>query len=140
MAARFTELIVDAADPPALAGWWAEVLGWRVTEADDDGVEIADPGGALPTIVFVPVPEAKTVKDRIHIDVSPVRATSGGDDPPERELQDQELARLLGLGASRIDVGQGDDVRWVVLADPEGNEFCLLRGPVEPAPPAPPGR
>ena len=124
MAARFTELIVDAADPPALARWWTEVLGWRVTEADDDGVEIADPGGALPTIVFVPVPEAKTGKNRLHIDVSPV----GCD-------QDEELARLLSLGAVPAAVGQGDDVTWVVLADPEGNELCLLRRPVDPAPP-----
>jgi hypothetical protein len=123
MAARFTELIVDAADPPGLARWWSEVLGWRVTEEDDEGAEIADPGGALPTIVFVPVAEAKSGKNRLHIDVSPV----GCD-------QDEELQRLLALGASRADVGQSDDVTWVVLADPEGNEFCLLRRPVDAAP------
>jgi predicted enzyme related to lactoylglutathione lyase len=123
VAARFTELIVDAADPRALARWWADVLGWRVTDEDDEGTEIADPGGALPTIVFVPVPEAKAGKNRLHIDVSPV----GCD-------QDEELQRLLSLGATRTDVGQGDDVTWVVLADPEGNEFCLLRRPVEAAP------
>lgn len=136
MAVRFSELIVDAADPPALARWWAEVLGWVVTEEDgEDGdvVEIGDPGGALPTIVFVSVPEAKTGKNRLHIDVSPVRRDSG---PPERQAQDEELERLLSLGATRADVGQGDDVTWVVLADPEGNELCLLRRPVEAAPPA----
>ena len=120
MAARFTELIVDAADPPALARWWADVLGWRVTEEDDEGVEIADPGGALPTIVFGPVPEPKTAKNRLHIDVNPV----GCD-------QDEELQRLLSMGATPADVGQGDRVTWVVLADPEGNEFCLLRRTVE---------
>jgi hypothetical protein len=124
MAARFTELIVDATDPPALSRWWADVLGWRVTDEDDGVVEIADPGGALPTIVFVPVPEAKTGKNRLHIDVSPV----GCD-------QDEELKRLLSLGATPTDVGQGDDVTWVVLADPEGNELCLLRRTVEAAPP-----
>ena len=122
MAARFTELIVDAADPEALARWWAEVLGWRLTEADDEGAEIADPGGALPTIVFVPVPEAKAAKNRLHIDVSPVGSH-----------QEAELGRLLSLGATRADVGQGD-VSWVVLHDPEGNEFCLLRRQVEAAP------
>jgi hypothetical protein len=122
VAARFTELIVDAADPRALAGWWAEVLGWRVTDADDEGAEIADPGGALPTIVFVPVAEPKARKNRLHIDVSPV----GCD-------QNEELQRLLSLGATPADVGQGDDVSWVVLADPEGNELCLLRRPVEQA-------
>lgn len=123
MAARFTELIVDAADPPALARWWAEVLGWRITEEDDEGVEIADPGGALPTLVFSPNAEPKVGKNRLHIDVSPV----GCD-------QEEELQRLLGLGAVPCDVGQGDDVSWVVLADPEGNELCLLRRTVEAAP------
>lgn len=126
MAARFTELIVDAVDPRGLARWWAEVLGWRITDEDDEGVEIADPGGALPTIVFVPVPEAKAGKNRLHIDVSPVGCT-----------QDEELPRLLALGATRVDVGQGDDVTWIVLADPEGNELCLLRSPVKAAPGSP---
>ena len=125
VAARFTELVIDAIDPSKLARWWAEVLGWRVTEEDAGGVEIADPGGSLPTIVFVPVAEAKVGKNRLHIDVNPV----GCD-------QDEELQRLLALGAVRRDVGQGDDVSWVVLADPEGNELCLLRRTVEAAPPA----
>jgi Glyoxalase-like domain len=120
MAARFTELIVDAADPGRLADFWCAVLGWQRAGADDEGVvEIAAPG-VLPTIVFVPVPEAKTVKNRVHIDVSP--AGPGAD-------QATELARLLALGARPVDVGQGDQT-WVVLADPEGNEFCLLRTPV----------
>jgi predicted enzyme related to lactoylglutathione lyase len=116
MGARFTELIIDAADPHAIAEFWSAVLGWTVT-VDEHGeyVEIADPSGALPTIVFVPVDEAKTVKNRVHIDVNPV----GSD-------QDEELARLLALGATHVDVGQGEQT-WVVLADPEGNEFCLLR-------------
>jgi hypothetical protein len=115
MSARFTELVVDALDPSALSEFWSAVLGWPATGADEDGdVEIADPSGALPTLLFARVPEAKTVKDRLHIDVSPV----GCD-------QDEELTRLLALGARRIDIGQGDP-SWVVLADPEGNEFCLL--------------
>ena len=123
MAARFTELIVDAADPPSLARWWAQVLGWQVVDEDDAAVEIRDPGGALPTMVFVPAAEPKTAKNRLHVDVSPAGCE-----------QQEELARLLALGARRVDVGQGDDVTWIVLADPEGNELCLLRRPVEPAP------
>ncbi len=116
MAARFSELVVDAVDPDALAEFWSAVLGWPARVDQDGDVEIADPAGTLPTLLFTRVPERKTVKDRLHIDVSPV----GCD-------QDEELTRLLGLGARRIDIGQGEPT-WVVLADPEGNEFCLLRG------------
>jgi predicted enzyme related to lactoylglutathione lyase len=115
MASKFTELIVDAADPRGLADFWCAVLGWRVTEDDDEGVEIAAADGSRPTIVFVPVPEPKTVKNRVHIDVNP----TGCD-------QAEEVERVLALGARRVDVGQGEQP-WVVLADPEGNEFCILR-------------
>jgi predicted enzyme related to lactoylglutathione lyase len=123
MAAKFTELIVDANDVERLAAFWQAVLGWerRDTYDEDGDVELAAPDGSLPTLVFVAVPEPKTVKGRLHIDVSP----SGGAD------QDTELERLLSLGALPVDVGQGDDVSWVVLADPDGNEFCLLQGEVE---------
>ena len=118
MAAKFTELIVDANDPERLADFWADVLGWRRTGTYEGAVEIGDPAGAKPTLTFVPVPETKTVKNRLHIDVSP----AGCD-------QDAELERLLALGARRVDIGQGEQT-WVVLADPEGNEFCLLRSRV----------
>jgi predicted enzyme related to lactoylglutathione lyase len=116
---RFTELVIDAADPAALAAFWGEVLGWEVTEAGDEGAELRAPGGARPALVFVPVPEAKAVKNRVHLDVNPV----GCD-------QETELARLTALGARPVDIGQGDQP-WVVLADPEGNEFCLLRTTVD---------
>jgi hypothetical protein len=119
MASKFTELIVDSADPARLAAFWAAVLGWQCTASDEEGTEIAGPTGSGPSLVFVPVPEAKTVKNRIHIDVSPV----GCD-------QAAEVARLLALGARHVDVGQGDQT-WVVLADPEGNEFCVLRPRVD---------
>ena len=82
-------------------------------------IEIAGPPGSGPSPTFVPVPEAKTVKNRLHIDVNPV----GCD-------QAQEVERLMGLGARRVDIGQGDP-SWVVLADPEGNEFCVLRARVD---------
>jgi catechol-2,3-dioxygenase len=115
VSARLTEIVVDAADPERLAAFWAEVLGWRQTGSEDGVVEIASPDGAVPTLVFVPVPDAKTTKNRVHLDVNPV----GCD-------QKEELTRLLALGAVETDVGQGDQT-WFVLADPEGNEFCLLR-------------
>jgi catechol 2,3-dioxygenase-like lactoylglutathione lyase family enzyme len=114
MGVKLTEFVVDCADPEALAAFWCAVLGWEVIDRDDDGsVEIGD--GSLPTLLFEPVPEAKVVKNRIHIDVRPT------------EDQQAEVGRIIGLGATLIDIGQGD-VSWVVLADPEGNEFCVLRG------------
>jgi len=119
MASKFTELIVDAADPRGLADFWCAVLGWQVTEDDEEGVEIAATDGAPPRIVFVPVPEPKTIKNRVHIDVNP----SGCD-------QAEEVERVVALGARRVDVGQGDQT-WVVLADPEGNEFCILQTRIE---------
>jgi hypothetical protein len=114
LGAKFTELIVDAADTDALAAFWSAVLGWPRLEVEDGVVEIGDPSGTLPTLLFVPVDDVKLVKNRVHIDVNP----TGCD-------QAEELARLLALGATEVDVGQGEQ-SWVVLADPEGNEFCLL--------------
>ena len=116
MPARFANLVIDCADTERVAAFWSAVLGYDVLQRDPDGtIEIGPAGGALPTLIFVPVPEPKTLKNRVHIDVRAV-----GTD------QATELQRLLGLGARQIDIGQGD-VSWVVLADPEGNEFCLLR-------------
>ena len=115
MGAALTEIVVDAADPGRLARFWEQVLGWERTDEDETGVEISPPGGGRPKLVFVPVPEAKAGKNRVHLDVNP----TGSD-------QDEELARLHSLGATDVDVGQGDQT-WYVLADPEGNEFCLLR-------------
>jgi catechol 2,3-dioxygenase-like lactoylglutathione lyase family enzyme len=114
--ARFTELSVDAHDVDALARFWSAVLGWPEVGREDGVIELADPAGTVPTLLFARVPEEKIVKNRVHLDVSPV----GCD-------QAEELERLLALGATRVDVGQGD-VSWIVLADPEGNEFCLLAG------------
>lgn len=117
MAAVLREIVVDCADPRAVAGFWSAVLGWPVTEAAHGFFWLSSngrPDGPPPLVVFVPVPEPKTVKNRLHIDLCP----SGCD-------QAEELERLLGLGAVRVDVGQGD-APWIVLADPEGNEFCLL--------------
>jgi hypothetical protein len=117
MASRFTELIVDCIDTERMATFWMAVLGYRVTDRGPRGeIELSGPDGAAPKLVFVTVPEPKAVKNRLHIDVNPV-----GND------QEAELSRLLALGARKVDVGQSPSVSWVVLADPENNEFCLLR-------------
>ncbi|MFI6578503.1 VOC family protein [Nocardiopsis sp. NPDC050513] len=125
MASRFTELAVDCADPHRLARFWCSVLDYEVRDEDDGLVTIGPPaapgaenrpGPVPPALTFAHVPEAKTVKNRLHIDVNPA----------DRE-QDAEVRRLLDLGARRVDVGQGE-ASWVVLADPEGNEFCVLAG------------
>ena len=110
------EIVIDCADAERVAAFWGEVLGWDVqSEGDYKWMsESGEPADGL-ILVFQPVPEPKAVKNRIHIDVNP----RGCD-------QAEEVERLLGLGASHVDIGQGD-VPWVVLADPEGNEFCVLR-------------
>ena len=115
MASKWWSVVVDCQDPVAQSRWWAQVLGYSVVF--ETGTEVAIAGGTReeplwPGLVFVPVPESKAVKNRLHIDLNP-------DD------QAAEVARLESLGARRVDVGQRD-VGWVVLADPEGNEFCVL--------------
>jgi catechol 2,3-dioxygenase-like lactoylglutathione lyase family enzyme len=120
MACRFSELVIDSQDPEALARWWSDVLGYRELSRDDDGaIEIGPEvgcGGPAPTLVFAPVADPTPGKRRLHIDVNPT----------DRD-QDAELRRLLDLGAVPADVGQTGVENWRVLADPEGNEFCLLR-------------
>ena len=122
MTSKFTDLAIDCADPHGLARFWCSVLGYEVKDEDDEIVTIASMaresenhlGPVPPTLTFARVPEAKTVKNRLHLDVNPT----------DREQHD-EVARLLALGARHADVGQGE-ATWVVLADPEGNEFCVL--------------
>lgn len=129
MALRWYETSVDAHDIAMLARWWAEVLGWRIEFEDEYEVNVVppetdeDPVDGLETwqgmrsrLVFVPVPEGKTVKNRLHIDLAPHISQD----------RDAEIEELLARGATRVDVGQDDDVTWDVLADPEGNEFCVL--------------
>jgi catechol 2,3-dioxygenase-like lactoylglutathione lyase family enzyme len=120
MPVRLCCVCIDAVEPQAVADFWAGVLGWEVVEEGDDGISLASPAGDLPTVDILPVPEAKAVKNRLHLDL---RADGSS--------FDVELDRLEGLGARRVDVGQGPDVTWVVFADPEGNEFCLLRRTVQ---------
>lgn len=125
MVSKFTCLNIDCRDHTSLARFWCEVLGYRITETDEHWTEIgpvpdAEEGSSrtVPRLLFVQVPESKTAKNRLHIDINP------GD-----RSQEEEVERLLDLGARRVDVGQGD-VSWVVLADPEGNEFCALKSVV----------
>ena len=130
MGSRLTEVVVDCHDPEAQARFWAAALGYHVVRREDAQVEIGpwarEPpdlpqqvrqAPVVPTLVFVAVPEGKTVKNRLHLDLRPVDGSHA-----------EEVERLIGLGARRADIGQGE-VPWVVLADPEGNEFCLL-GPL----------
>jgi hypothetical protein len=106
------QVIIDAADPTALGTWWADALGWVIVGEQHDEFEIRETPDRLPGLLFVPVPEPKTVKNRIHLDFRPID-------------QESEVERLLAHGATRVDIGQGEQ-SWVVLADPEGNEFCVL--------------
>ncbi|MER5208168.1 VOC family protein [Streptomyces sp. NPDC002825] len=126
MASRISELILDCADPERLAAFWSEVLDYVEVGREDDGsIEIGPAGigfgGAQPTLILSPSDEPRTGKLRLHIDVN---AT-------DRD-QDAELERLLALGAKPVDVGQTGEENWHVLADPEGNEFCLLHQRLKP--------
>ena len=116
MGAVLREIIIDCNDCRRVADFWGRMLGWEVQETGDGDLWMSETGAPFPDLllVFAAVPEKKSVKDRIHLDVSPV----GCD-------RDEEVERLLALGATRADVGQGEQP-WVVLADPEGNEFCVL--------------
>jgi predicted enzyme related to lactoylglutathione lyase len=116
---RVQNISVDARDPAAVAAFWRDALGWVITSDDDEEEVCLEPppdspyAGLIPDILFLRVPEDKTVKNRLHLDLRP-------------DNRDLEVARLIALGAREVSVGQGD-VTWVVLADPEGNEFCVLR-------------
>jgi predicted enzyme related to lactoylglutathione lyase len=116
---RIQCLCVDTTDPARLAGFWESALGWRRTHEDPGEVVLEPPAGSredgvVPDLLFLRVPEEKQIKNRLHLDLRP-------------EDQHAELTRLEQLGARRVDVGQGSDVSWVVMADPDGNEFCVLR-------------
>jgi predicted enzyme related to lactoylglutathione lyase len=124
---RIQCLCIDTTDPGRLATFWQAALGWRRTFADEDEVALeplegSPEHGVAPDLLFLRVPEEKAGKNRLHLDLRPLD-------------QAAEVARLEALGARRADVGQGPEVTWVVLADPDGNEFCVLRAlrPDEPA-------
>jgi predicted enzyme related to lactoylglutathione lyase len=108
-------VVVDAHDLSAQARFWAAVLDWQVVSEKPREVIIGSSADAPSGICFMPSPDQKTVKNRLHLDLNPFPGTT-----------EEEVDRILALGATRVDVGQGD-VSWVVLADPEGNEFCVVR-------------
>ncbi len=120
---RIQCLVIDSHNCPALARFWADALGWRVTYEDAHQSVVEPPEGSpevdvAPDLLFVKVPDDKTAKNRLHLDLRPAD-------------QAAEVSRLVGLGAQPATIGQDDDVKWTVLADPEGNEFCVLP-PLEP--------
>jgi hypothetical protein len=130
MPSRLTEVIVDCRDLAVEVEFWCAVLGYERGASGDGWQLIRAPGGAPsvaqwtaaaqpPAIAFVLVPEAKATKNRLHLDVTPIGTT-----------QAEEVERLTGLGATPADVGQRD-TPWVVMADPEGNEFCVMPGATE---------
>ena len=129
MASRLTEISLDCHDPDRLADFWTAALDWVVLDREPGLVEIGPvrandqelldavrSGPVPPTMFLAAVEEGKVVKNRMHLDLSPVDRS-----------RDEEVERLLALGATRADVGQSGQESWVVLADPEGNEFCVLR-------------
>lgn len=112
-------VLIDSTDPAAIATFWQSALGWRRTYENDREVVLEPPAGSpqdgvSPDLLFLKVPGGKAVKNRLHLDLRP-------------EDQAAEVTRLEGLGARRTDVGQGSDKTWVVMSDPDGNEFCVLR-------------
>jgi predicted enzyme related to lactoylglutathione lyase len=109
-------IVVDAHDLPALARFWAQVLDWRILSEREREVVIGPDETAPVGICFMPVTDRKSVKNRLHLDLT--------SDPEDR---DAEIERILALGARRVDIGQGGTESWTVLADPEGNEFCVVR-------------
>jgi catechol 2,3-dioxygenase-like lactoylglutathione lyase family enzyme len=114
MGSRWLSVVVDARDPARLARWWAAVLGYQLLFEEPAQVGIAQDEKTSPGLVFVPVAEPRAAKNRLHVDLVP-------DD------QAAEIERLVDMGARHVDVGQPAGAGWVVLADPEGNEFCVLQ-------------
>lgn len=134
MPVRIAVVAIDARDPGRVAEFWAAALDWEAWPDLDEGVVSLAPPGSTdssgiggPSIDILPVSEGKTVKNRLHLDLRADCTT-----------QAEEVDRLLALGATRVDVGQDPDVSWVVLADPEGNEFCVLQRSIQEVETAPP--
>ncbi|MFJ3823353.1 VOC family protein [Streptomyces nodosus] len=124
MACRISELVLDCHDPEVLARFWCEVLDFVVLDREEGAIEIGPRegfGGPQPTIILSRTDEPKNGKLRLHIDVN---AT-------DRD-QNAELERLLAAGAEPVDIDQTGEESWHVLADPEGNEFCLLKAHLAP--------
>jgi hypothetical protein len=109
------DIVIDCADPEALAGFWAAALGYRIAGCREQYCLLLPSEQAYPPVILQGVPEPKEGKVRIHFDLRAADVSA-------------EVERLEQLGARRVDVGQGHDVAWVPMADPEGNEFCVCPG------------
>lgn len=116
MTVSLHHIVIDARDLPAQARFWAGVLDWKILSEREREVVIGTDETAPVGICFMPATDGKVLKNRLHLDLTP------GPDGRDAEVQ-----RILALGASRVDVGQTGTESWTVLADPEGNEFCILR-------------
>jgi predicted enzyme related to lactoylglutathione lyase len=116
MAVLLHHIVIDTYDLPALARFWSQVLGWRILSERDQEIVIGADVTAPVGICFMPVTDRKIVKNRIHLDLT----TGAGE-------HEAEIERILALGARRVDIGQTGTESWLVLADPEGNEFCVVR-------------
>jgi catechol 2,3-dioxygenase-like lactoylglutathione lyase family enzyme len=116
MPVRLHHIVIDTHDLPGLARFWTRALDWEVLSEREREIVIGPDVNAPVGICFMPVTDAKTFKNRVHVDLT----TSAAD-------RYQEIERLLALGARRVDVGQSGEESWTVLADPEGNEFCVVR-------------
>jgi hypothetical protein len=139
------QVVFDCADPNGLATFWAGALGYRLQDPPEgfaswedwlrahgipedhwnDASAVVDPEDRHPRIYFQRVPEAKTVKNRVHLDLNISGGPSGGSLEVRRGKVDAEVGRLLGLGATRLRVAEERGEYWTVMQDPEGNEFCV---------------
>ncbi|HEX5937431.1 MAG TPA: VOC family protein [Actinomycetota bacterium] len=118
MSVRIDTVTFDCADPMQLARFWADALGFELDpESDQDGALVREPSAAAGGLYFQPVPEAKSVKNRVHIDLRPSGSMAA------------EVERLRGLGATIQGRVDEEGSFWTVMRDPEGNELCVLRGP-----------
>ncbi len=114
---RIQHVTVDCRDPYGLATFWSQVMGWPISDIDkpgDDEVLLEPTTPGAPELLFIAVPEPKATKNRLHLDLV-----------PETNTRDEEVVRLQALGALLVEDHRRDGRGWVVLADPEGNEFCV---------------
>jgi predicted enzyme related to lactoylglutathione lyase len=114
--AALHHIVIDTHDLPGLARFWAAVLDWKILSEREREVVVGPHENAPVGLCFMPVTDRKTVKNRLHLDLTPGPAG-----------RDAEVERIVALGARRVDIGQTGDESWTVLADPEGNEFCVIR-------------
>lgn len=117
MASLVDTLTFDCHDPRVVAEFWAVALGYELEEVEDDEAAIRDPAGRGWPLLFLVVPEGKAVKNRVHLDLSPPSTMR------------EEVDRLTALGATTFRLVEENQSFWTVMLDPEGNEFCVLRGP-----------